>query len=602
MRRRSVVLRTLLLVAVAFTATAQELPEQETPVYSEAVDVDVVNLDVVVTDRAGRPVTGLTLRDFKIEEDGHAVEIVNFAAFSQDVAAIEAGTAPPEVGSSGRDLVLAVFVDNRSIRPENRRLLFESLRRYLREHSDLNARWVVAALGNRLEIAVPLTDDLDEVYAALDRLEDQASLFAAFDGGRRLFLSQLEHASLRRYNPPPGASGDPDFDDAVRVALNLLDSVRSLAEQRLQAARSSLDGFAAFCDSVAGLPGRKAVLFLSDGLPLRPADSLIAAWIGKYQTWALQNEDDIRLRSRFPEAPGRFQRLMTRIDSSDFDLQAELNRISADASDAGLTVYPVSAGGRAHTLISAEVSGAAMQSATGAGSMRRDAAATEGFEADSSLMRLAENTGGQALLRSANLDDFLERLRRDAANFYSLGFVPRAADTSGAFRRLEVKVDRSDTVVRHPRGYRPRDWRRRLGQLATMTAIHELDANPLGVELVDRPPTPLGKKFRLSILVKIPFESIRLVHREEHFNAQVTLLVLVRDADGALSETRRIDLPIKVPDDRMLYVVEQKATYVLELELEPGAKRIVVGVRDHLGASESTAALDLLVGSAATGG
>jgi VWFA-related protein len=602
MRRSPAVLRALLFVAVAFTAAAQEPPEQETSIFSEAVDVNVVNLDVVVTDRAGRPVTGLTLQDFQIEEDGQPVEIVNFAAFSQDVASGADSITPSDAQTSSPDLVLAVFVDNRSIRPENRRLLFQSLRGYLRERSDLTARWVVAALGHRLEIAVPLTDDLDEVYAALDRLEDQASLFAAFDGGRRLFLSQLEHASLRRYNPPTGALGDPDFDDAVRVALNLLDSVRSLAEQRLQAARSSLDGFAAFCESLAGLPGRKAVLFLSDGLPLRPADSLIAAWIGKYQTWALQNEEDIRLRSRFPEAPGRFQRLMTRIDSSDFDLQAELNRISTDASDAGLTVYPISAGGRSHTLISAEVSGAAMQSATGAGSMRRDAAAAEGFEADSSLMRLAENTGGQALLRSASLDDFFDRLRRDAANFYSLGFAPRVTDAPGAFRRLEVKVDRAGTVVRHPRGYRPRDWRRRLGQLATMTAIHELDANPLGVELEPRPATPLGKRFRLSILVKIPFDSIRLVHREQHFNAQITLLVLVRDADGALSETRRIDLPIKVPDDRMLYVVEQKATYVLELELEPGAKRIVVGVRDHLGASESTAALDLLVGSAAAGG
>ena len=43
-------------------------------------------------------------------------------------------------------------------------------------------------------------------------------------------------------------------------------------------------------------------------------------------------------------------------------------------------------------------------------------------------------------------------------------------------------------------------------------------------------------------------------------------------------------------------VIDQKATYELELEMEPGAKRVVVGVRDHIGASESSVSVDVVVG------
>lgn len=60
------------LAVAAFSATAQRPPSPSA--------ADLVELDVVVLDRSDRPVTGLRLEDFKVKEDGHAVDLKTFSA------------------------------------------------------------------------------------------------------------------------------------------------------------------------------------------------------------------------------------------------------------------------------------------------------------------------------------------------------------------------------------------------------------------------------------------------------------------------------------------------------------------------------------------
>ena len=58
---------------IAFSALAQ----QKTP-YGETLEVRVIDVDVIVTDRSGKPVTGLTRDDFELFENGKRKEITNF--------------------------------------------------------------------------------------------------------------------------------------------------------------------------------------------------------------------------------------------------------------------------------------------------------------------------------------------------------------------------------------------------------------------------------------------------------------------------------------------------------------------------------------------
>src|SRR5438105_4736904 len=52
--RKSIV---FILAAIPFALHAQQT--QQTPGYGETIEVRVINVDVVVTDRAGKPVSGL---------------------------------------------------------------------------------------------------------------------------------------------------------------------------------------------------------------------------------------------------------------------------------------------------------------------------------------------------------------------------------------------------------------------------------------------------------------------------------------------------------------------------------------------------------------
>jgi VWFA-related protein len=52
------------------TSTAQTAPDAHSPVFTLTLNARLVVLDVVVTDKTGKPVDGLTARDFQIFEDG----------------------------------------------------------------------------------------------------------------------------------------------------------------------------------------------------------------------------------------------------------------------------------------------------------------------------------------------------------------------------------------------------------------------------------------------------------------------------------------------------------------------------------------------------
>jgi len=52
------------------TSTAQTAPDAHSPVFTLTLNARLVVLDVVVTDKTGKPVEGLTAKDFQIFEDG----------------------------------------------------------------------------------------------------------------------------------------------------------------------------------------------------------------------------------------------------------------------------------------------------------------------------------------------------------------------------------------------------------------------------------------------------------------------------------------------------------------------------------------------------
>ncbi|MCP3959514.1 MAG: VWA domain-containing protein [bacterium] len=598
------------LLAAALVATGAPLAAQQTDtIFSEEIEVKVVNVEVVVTDKAGQPISDLTMEDFEVLEDGKPVQLTNFYAVDNAGASLGAGQMPEAgdesaeparpAGSTQR-LHLVIYVDNLNIRPENRKHLFEKLRTHLREQGALpGTRAMLVAMNQRLEVVVPFTDDLTKIDAALDEIERRTSYYALLDMERRRLMHELARANLKsipchRNRPDPTASTDLVFDEAVRTAQRLAMDVNSIGEQRYQVSRGTVQSLAAFTDTLAGLPGRKALLYLSDGISMRPTESLNAAWLAKYEQWFQRSEKAIRNCSRFPEAASDLLRAASMAGTNQTDMHSDFNRLTDRASDNRVAFYPISNSGRGAGMGSAEIPGSLDGTS---GQLWRDAMVTEAISRDAALLQMAEDTGGEALTRTANIGELLDRVGRDFSTFYSLGYAPPDRNKDTQFHKIKVKVRRDGAKVRHVEGYTDKTWRDRLGDMTTAAALYEIEANPLGVQLQRGETVPLGGgRLKIPILVQIPFRDLQMVSDGEKYTASLSILVVVRDDENGFSKPRRFDLPIQVPNAQILQARQQAAAYPVELELKKNARVAAIGVRDHVARSASVVKLDLGLG------
>ncbi len=593
---------TVLLLLVGTPLTAQE----SNAVFGETVDVEVVNIEVVVTDKAGLPVTGLTVEDFRILDNKTPVEITNFyevavgsaVGLAADSAQQgEDAPARPVGGTQGLNLV--IFVDNLNMLPSNRKLLFENLREYLRTDAGSIDRAMVVSMRNRVEVALPFSTDMDAVLAALDEVEQHTSFQAAMDGEQKIFLSRLQRGLTNRPEggqAAPGGQttgvrcGGPNFEESIRVALDLANTTRSIAERRYTGLRASVSAMSAFCATLGGLPGRKALLYLSDGLSVEPNGMLREAWAAKYESWSLQNESAIRACPSFSAAMQTFQNVITGLGSGQFDLHEELDRFGANASDNQVTLYPISVSGRASGIITAEGSGST-------GAILRAARTTEAANRDASMLQMAADTGGIAMTSSPNIGKLMKRVADDFGYYYSLGYEP-TGKRDKEFHRFKVEVDQPGLEVRYAKGRHRMSWRDRLGDMTAAAALFGIETNPLGIRLTPGEPVRTGKRYKVPIMVQIPFQNIQMVSDGTNYSAQLTVLVTVSNQKGGLSDPQRFDLPIQVPNAQILAARAQAAAYPLELMMDSGLQQVAVSVRDHLAQSASVVSLPVQVGEA----
>ncbi|MEE8522768.1 MAG: VWA domain-containing protein, partial [Thermoanaerobaculia bacterium] len=590
-------------------------------VFTEEIDVEVVSVEVVVTDKQGNSVTGLGREDFEVFDNGRPVKLTNFYAVdgtgstptSVD-ASITAGEATvgdgaaelPPTGTT-RGLNLVIFIDNPSILPQNRRLLFENLRGDLKQNLGPGSQVMLVTLGRRIEVAQQLTSDFDQILTTLGELEKDLGPGVQLDAERRMLLSRLNRASTRdsscrsRRRSSTSSTGgggggggltDPLFDEAVRTARELALNVRTLAEQRYQNGRNTIAALASFADTLGGLPGRKAMLYVSDGVPMRPADSMLEAWISKYDSWFQQNETAISSCSRYPDAPSDFRQVFTALGSSQFDLHNDFGRLTARASDNRVAFYPVSSGDRGSSYVSAANSGS-----SSGGQVLRAAMVAEGASRNASLLQMADDTGGLAFTGTSNVGEVLRRLSGDFSAFYSLGYLAPDSKRDSKFHKIEVKVRRDGVVARHVSGYIDKTWRDRLGDMTVAAALYGLESNPLGITLTPEEPKKKGKRFKVRVLVQIPFRDLVMVSDGENYNAKLALLAVVRDSKGGFSPPRRFDLPIQIPNAAILQARQQSAAFPLDLEVGKNAEVVAVGVRDHYAQTASCVRVDLDLGS-----
>ena len=553
-------------ITVTRPAGAQPQPPRPQAAFGERVEVSVVNVEVYVTDRKGEPVLGLTREDFLLFEDGEPVPVANFFAVETgreaapaasgaepaagEPALADAVTAAPASPPPERQTSLVIYVDNVNLQPASRKRAFRSLREFLAARLEPGTPVMVVSYERSLNVPLPFTAERAPVDGALAALERAAPHGVEAYAARRNTLALIRST----------------YDEEGCAAIDrMLAFAQAYARPRHHDVRASLSALTQLADSLAGLPGRKVLLHVSDGIPLVAGQEMFELIDELCPTTAPRKD----------------------FDAAQFRADQGLRRLTTRANADGVTLYTLEAAG----LQGLTGASADMPQATLSARMDFNAIANH----QDTLFNMADETGGRALLNSNRLDRGLAKVAADLANYYSLGFSPRHHG-DGREHALAVRVRREGVEVRHRKTYRDKPATERAEDRLHAALILGQEENPLGASLEAAAAAPAGSDGQLvPVRLRVPFPNLVLLPAETGSRAQLRLLLVARDERGGISPVRRLEVPILVPQADLERALARDFVYEIKLQLRPGGHRLALAVEDTAAATTSYLALDFQV-------
>jgi VWFA-related protein len=467
-----------------------------------------------------------------------------------------------------------------------------------------------------VKIQLPFTSDPAAIDETLARMEKLAVHGIEVDNRRRHAFREImtiQEASLLDPKPLP-------------CPLRIAQPAHSFAEARRDEVLRTLGALTVMVNSLSGVPGRKAVLHVSDGLPAMPGEEVFqflaelcgggsgTGGIGKPQHQPEEPEEpgdpgyrprprEFGARALDPNAvydaryfgPGAYQAAsQAPLDAAKYNVTSALDKLVAHANAHRVTLYTLQASGAERPEAS--------EGAMGVGDRLTQFPSIETAartSAQGSLYALASGTGGEAIL---NVNDFgrnLRKMREDFADFYSLGFVP-AHNGDGREHRLEVRVKRRGVQLRYRESYRDKPALERAMDRTLAALFYGFEDNPLkiGIEVGEQSPSTDGS-FAVPVRLQIPLAKVAVLRGDGVYEGNLRVLVAARGTEGGLPSMREIPVPIRIPHKQILTALGQLYVYTLTLQLPAGEQRVAVGVRDELSANTSYLSRAVTVGTQA---
>ncbi len=591
-------------------------PAAQQEAFGEKVDVNVVNVDVYVTDKSGRPVSGLRKEDFELFEDGKRVEITNWEALDgktpglavdQPAAAAPAEPAPSAPAPVTADpLHLVIYVDNFNIQPAHRARALQQIRTFLeREIAPGDRAMVVTYDLTGLHVRQPFTDDRAALTRALDEVTRLSANGGENERARRTALEAmftLQDEAIAMYNAGPDVEDDSGSMD-VPCSLRIAEPIKGYAEGARAEVMRTIASLKLFVNTLSGLPGRKVLLHVSDGISITHGEELFqvlqelcggggttSGLAGSMTDPASQPQDARRFGAR------AYQASQAMLDAQRYSTAKDWSELAAHANANRVTLYTLQASGlEASPAASAELGPGAREQVLRLGTVLH----IETNNRRDSLNVLASDTGGRAIFDANNLIPELDRIRQDLETWYSLGFAPRRFG-DGREHRVEVRVKRPDVRVRNRRSYRDKSPLERAADRTLAALFYGTGENPLEVSLDIGEIKPAeGRTFNVPVRLRIPLFKLFLQDNQTNLVGKVRLLVATQGAGGETSRVRQVEVPILIPREKALVALGQNFQYELTLTMSAGDQRVAVAVQDAATSQASYLSRDVRVAAAA---
>jgi VWFA-related protein len=444
---------------------------------------NLVVVDVVVTDSKKNPVHGLQKSDFTLMENGKPQAIRNFEEHTELPASETAKIAPTPKLPAG-------LFTNKSPAPANGPvnvlvldymntpvLAHASAKKQLLDYLDkapAGTRIAIFCLMENLRMLQGFTSDPAVLKAALTSKEGTAQasdiLTDPVAGG-----PQGDHAFRDAMGPVSDDITQQMVDDMKRV------DAQHTSEELNNRALYTLNAFDQLARYLAGIPGRKNVIWFSSGFPLDVAPNLNEA---DPNDSVVRNDDAVR----------KTDNMLTR---------------------AQIAVYPVDVRGLMVPLVDLEKAAAAAACAAGLGQSGCPISASAANDAveEASVMTpldqtaqehltmeaIAEDTGGHAFYNTNGLTQAVSKAIEEGSNYYTLTYSPSNVQWDERFRTIKVKVTEPGVQLTYRNGYYAVDPNDRNKVNARGAATAMATANTMSAAMMHGGPDPAEILFKVRI-------------------------------------------------------------------------------------------------------
>lgn len=556
---------TILAVLAVSAGVAQQNQTPNSPRTVLRSTTQEVLLDFIARDKHQKLVTDLRAEDIEVLEDGVPQKLRSFEYHrGRDESVPRNEPAPARAGASPAlsplreiNLVSLVF---ESLSPDTRAQATRAAKDFLANEVDRNTYVGVFTLNHRLALLQQYTNNVDLLNRAVDRAATGAYQKFAKDIEEQVTrLNQITGAPERFQPMRPGSAEERGPEGKSRFT----GPERKMAEITIavltnQVGNLSIDALQQLIQAQAQLPGRKTVIYFSEGL-------------------IVPTEQPERLRA-VVSAANRANIAFYTVDPSGLDT---LSRV------------------RESSMVTVAIN------------ENEPGAAAKPTNYQENLRGLAEDTGGFAIANTNDARVPLRRVMEEVRAHFEATYAPTSSNYDGHFRTIEIRTHRSGLRLQSRKGY---------FALPLLDGVSLAPFEFAALTALDSQPSPRAFDFHAGVLTfralaqttecraifSVPSRALHFTEdpRTNLFRIHVAFLALVKDdQDQVVSKISR-DLLFQAPVSRRPEFERGEVTVTLPLHLPPGRYRLEAVANDADGEAASTRRISLVVpstGAAGTG-
>jgi VWFA-related protein len=522
---------TLLALALVAPLTAQQPPPQAPPVFRSGAQLTVET--VTVKDKSGKPIEGLTAKDFSITEDGvpQAISFVEFQRVPSPSDPLQAAdavpvapavvAAPPRPPEEQHQISPSAPGD---IRYRDRRLLVLYFDLSAMPPNDLMRAYgagqkFIATQMKAQDLVAIMTFQGGAVKVKHDFTGDRAQLQEVFE--TLIYGDDKDGDGISDATDTGTAFGQDDAE------FNILNTDRQLSA--LQTAATML----------RSLPEQKSLVYFASGLRLNGVDN-----------------------------------------------QAQLRATTNAAIRANVAIFPVDARG----LVAEAPLGDATRASPGGIGMFSGQLANAGMtnfqRSQDTLYSLAKDTGGKALFDNNDLSVGIVQAAEAVSSYYIIGFYTTHPERDGRFHRVRISLNGGLSAdLTYRQGYFAD---KEFGKFTAADKERQLEE----ALMLENPVTEIAiamevnyfqlnrAEYFVPVAVKMPGSELALARRRGAARTVIDFIGEVKDDYGVTIQNVRDKLDIKLSDDTASQLAKRPIQYETGFTLLPGKYVIKFLARD----------------------